>query len=150
MGTCDATPWTEDASCQACLEESCCFALNACEPGSECLALDACLDGCAGDILCAEDCVAMHEGGVNAIDAVAACNEDTCDACADVPPTTYDACATVLSQYPNAPDPTCVQDNCCDELVACENDAACDVQGALFGDSAPSPLLTCIVDHCSP
>lgn len=148
MGTCNPVPWTEDATCQACLETNCCFALNACEAGSDCIALKTCVEDCAGSITCAEGCVAMHEGGVNAVDALAACNSDSCEACAAVPSTTYDVCTDTLAQYPGAPYNDCVEANCCDELSECANDSACDLMATLYGDAGPSSLLTCINDHC--
>lgn len=149
MGTCNAAPWTEDTSCQTCLESSCCFALNACEAGSECIALKTCLDDCAGNIPCAASCASMHEDGVNAVDALGACNSDSCESCAAVPPTSYDACTSILAEYPTAPYNDCVEANCCDELVTCANDSTCDLAGTLYGDAGQSTLLTCITDHCA-
>ncbi|MEZ4444563.1 MAG: hypothetical protein R3B72_36150 [Polyangiaceae bacterium] len=149
-GTCNPSPWSDDAACQTCLGDNCCFALNACEAGSECIALNDCLAACAGDILCSEQCVVMHEGGVNAVDALANCNTDSCQGCASVPPTTYDACAMILAQYPGGPYNDCVADHCCSQLVACDADPSCDVASTLVGDAAPSSLMTCIIDSCLP
>lgn len=147
-GTCNSSPWTEDTTCNTCLEGNCCFALNACEAGSPCIALKDCVEQCAGDLACGATCVDTHEAGIDAVDALAACNTDSCQGCASVPPTTFDACAATLAEHQNSPNAACAEANCCDEVAECVADPSCHVGEALSGDAAPSSLLTCIYDHC--
>lgn len=149
MGTCDSGPWTDDAACEECLETSCCFALNACEVGSDCIAFEACSAACAGDTGCELACATMHESGVVAVQALAACNSDSCGDCATLPRTEF-SCAGVLAEHQGAPFAACAETECCSEVIACDADASCDVAEALSGDCASSVLCDCIFDKCTP
>jgi hypothetical protein len=148
QGTCTSEPWTDDATCESCLESNCCFALNACQAGSDCLAFKDCADACGIDLGCASACTDMHETGVAAIEALAACNGDSCEGCATLPQTDF-SCGGILRPYQGLEHAACAEASCCDEVVACPSDPDCDLEAALTRDCASGTLCQCVVNNCA-
>jgi hypothetical protein len=75
--TCGLT--SGDATCDACLDGSCCAPTTTCIGDAECVALVRCYDGCA-DAACASACDAAHPTATPEIDAVVTCVQTSCSA----------------------------------------------------------------------
>lgn len=65
------------ATCDACLDASCCAQSSACVGDVECSALITCIGSCSDDA-CANACAAAHGAGVSKLDAVFSCVTTTC------------------------------------------------------------------------
>ncbi len=73
-----------NATCNDCLDVSCCQPDITCANSATCVALVSCINGCAtNDPICFNDCVGANEGGVSTYDALATCVTNACNiACA--------------------------------------------------------------------
>jgi hypothetical protein len=74
-GSCGLT--SGDATCDACLDGSCCAETTTCVGDADCVALLRCYDGCS-DATCAAACDAAHPGGSAKLDTVATCVQTSC------------------------------------------------------------------------
>ncbi len=68
-----------NATCDACLDGSCCAPTTTCLADAECVALVRCYDGCA-DAACASACDAAHPAGTADANAVFTCVQTSCSA----------------------------------------------------------------------
>jgi hypothetical protein len=84
QGTCDGAPECGaprgllPATCRGCLEDSCCEPLGTCTGDAACAALLVCTTLCAGDGDCAAACEVDFPEGVEAHDALTACQTASC------------------------------------------------------------------------
>lgn len=69
---------TGDATCDACLEASCCAEVETCMQNAECVALEQCADECKGDQTCVKGCVTDHPNGKDDLLAVGQCIDASC------------------------------------------------------------------------
>jgi hypothetical protein len=70
---------TGNATCDACLNQSCCSAIAACSSNAECSQLYSCLSQCqSGDDACSSDCIGAHDAGKPALQQVLACVDQSC------------------------------------------------------------------------
>lgn len=120
---CGATVWSAtNEPCNACMEQSCCAKLAACDTGTGCGSLIACLEACApGDGPCAQGCQAAEPDGVAALQALFACYEMSCKS------TT--ACGSAVCDsgfvHASAECGDCLSASCCDTWKACAADETC-------------------------
>lgn len=76
-GSCGLT--SGNATCDTCLDTSCCAQTTTCLGDADCVALINCYDACT-DAVCASACDAAHSTGATKIDAVAVCAQNSCAA----------------------------------------------------------------------
>lgn len=76
-GSCGLT--SGDATCDACLDGSCCGPTTACLGDADCVALVRCYDPCT-DAACAAACDAAHPSGATKLGSVVSCVETSCTA----------------------------------------------------------------------
>ncbi len=82
---CTLTLSTGIASCDSCLEKSCCASENACGQSRECLSLITCMDACgespdAGPdpTSCFNACANQYPAGANVLNSLDSCVETSC------------------------------------------------------------------------
>ena len=81
-GSCDGRAWTDPGACEDCMQANCCAALKACGPGTDCDALLQCAAPCGADTSCIQSqCASELQAGGSALQALVACNEQSCGAC---------------------------------------------------------------------
>ncbi|HEY8078523.1 MAG TPA: hypothetical protein VIF62_30545 [Labilithrix sp.] len=76
-GSCGLT--SGDATCDTCLNGSCCAPTTTCLGDAECIALIRCYDGCADDA-CASACDAAHPAATAEANAIFTCVQSSCSA----------------------------------------------------------------------
>ncbi len=81
--TCTISITTNNATCDACLQSSCCSVVNACFNVSDCAALDSCVGGCVlpdggTNQSCVSSCFAAHPNSQAALQAVYQCIGNSC------------------------------------------------------------------------
>jgi hypothetical protein len=81
--TCTISITSGDATCDSCIESSCCVEVNNCFDNSDCAALDSCIGNCldldaALQSACASDCNSSHASSASKWQAAASCIQNTC------------------------------------------------------------------------
>jgi hypothetical protein len=152
---CGATVFSPMVECQACVEASCCAALEACNTGTSCAALLLCLatKNCsAGDTACITACEdKASDAGVQAAQALESCYDTNCSM-----QTVCQTGAICQSGFevPNAQCGMCLGSSCCAQWTACGADATCsgcaNSQGMNPGCQEPGSLYVSAVkcEHC--
>lgn len=79
-GVCGGSESTGSAACDACLTQSCCASIKACDGNPECLAEWKCMIACNGDSECGQDCRVQHPAGDNDLKTFVGCLQN-CGAC---------------------------------------------------------------------
>ena len=114
---------TGEATCDTCLDASCCAQNTACVSNTDCAALIACGDACRDDA-CISACMSAHPTGAALLDTLSTCVETSCTtACggpSSPPPTS--ACGFGSG---NSTCDTCLDTSCCGDANACLGDADC-------------------------
>jgi len=123
-GTCGGLS-TGDASCDSCLDASCCAESTACVADADCTALITCGDACSDDA-CISACFSSHPTGAALLDSISTCLENSCmSACGGgtpPPPPSTSSCGF------GSGDPacdSCLDTNCCGVADTCLNDPDC-------------------------
>ena len=115
---------TGDATCDTCLDASCCTQNTACVSDADCTALITCGDACRDDA-CFSACMSAHPTGAALLDTLSTCVGTSCStACgggSSSPPPT----STCGFGSGDATCDTCLDTNCCGAANACLGDAAC-------------------------
>lgn len=113
------------ATCQSCLDTSCCSQNGACTGITACRALGSCIPYCTTQT-CIDDCNRQYADGVAAYGALNNCASNSCTAACSASGTQPDAgaqCGTITSSV--AACQTCLDASCCSENQVCSQDAAC-------------------------
>lgn len=117
-----------DASCDSCLDTSCCGDANACLSDGDCVSLLDCVDGCA-DSACMTACEAAHPSGMKKIDALSTCATTTCGAACGGPAGggggAGPGAASCGLTSGDATCDACLDGSCCTATTACLGDADC-------------------------
>jgi hypothetical protein len=80
-GACTLSISSGSATCNACLERSCCAPDNACGRNSDCVAVMKCLGNCSSsDSACASACVSAHATGASLLQSFVTCESSSCSA----------------------------------------------------------------------
>lgn len=132
-GACGGLVWSADPACQACMHESCCATLAACDVGTPCGRLATCVLRCAAnDTACTDQCINTEPTGVLGLDAVSACYDTNCRT---NPACETNVCGTKIV-ISDAACGACLSEKCCGSWEPCAKDAAC---GACL-TAEPRPL----------
>jgi hypothetical protein len=141
---CGSFVWDPDATCQGCIEKSCCAELQACDTGTPCAIVAACARPCKpGDDACLNTCINAdannHAGsGLSAYNALATCFGSHCfnttGGCS------FPVCASTFTSFSRACADCAGNDpGCCAAFTACAKDAVCSAcfqNTAIMGCSA--------------
>jgi hypothetical protein len=158
---CGSFVWDAEASCQSCMEKSCCSELRACDTGTPCATLAACAGKCAeGDDTCLGACLATdsskhQNSGADAYYALVSCFGSNCQGLAQCTFPVCDssfiwsirACAECLGMGT-------ATTGCCGAFHACNNDPVCsgcisNPSGAdCAGDTAYAAAQACVSTTC--
>lgn len=79
-GVCGTGDATGSATCDACLDPTCCTSITACNDNAECLAELQCAKACNGDRECGTQCRQDHPQGDADLQAFIACVQGNCEA----------------------------------------------------------------------
>jgi hypothetical protein len=74
-GSCGLT--SGEATCDSCLNATCCGQTTTCIDDADCVALVRCYDACSDDA-CASACDASHPGGLSKLNPVVSCAQSGC------------------------------------------------------------------------
>lgn len=114
---------TGDATCDTCLDTSCCAPNTACVSDADCTALVTCGDACRDDA-CLSGCMTAHPTGAALLDSLSTCVGTSCaTACgggSSGPPTSACGFGTGAAACDS-----CLDTNCCGDANACLGDADC-------------------------
>jgi hypothetical protein len=114
---CGALHVSSNASCQACLQSTCCAELLACDRGTVCGELIQCLVNCAmNDPSCDNACTMKFAGGMAGVQAVGHCINQCMASGCNQPATAV--CDSGLVADTSDCD-TCLTLECCPEAEAC-------------------------------
>ncbi len=110
-----------DATCDTCLDTSCCSQNQACVNDADCSALIACGNACTDDT-CFANCFSAHPSGAKILDTLMTCVETSCVSACGGPPPSSSACGFETG------DPSCtacLDAGCCGDANACLNEPDC-------------------------
>ncbi len=124
-----------NASCQACVETSCCAVDGLCSQNQDCVSLVECRAICTTQS-CADDCNAKRPAGVGDLQVLEECLSSSCgipcklsdagtSSPADASTTLGQSCGRLV--YPSAICQTCVETGCCDPAEMCSSDPDCSL-----------------------
>ena len=143
---------TTNAACSACMDNSCCDELAACNTGSECDKLVDCLRSCTpGNATCSKACETSHADGKAGVDALLGCFDGNCK---ESPSCGTKVCDTGVS-VPSQACGDCLTTSCCDAWKLCSQDNGClDCLGtadtACASDALYTAAITCEATSCGP
>jgi hypothetical protein len=122
---------TGNATCDTCLDTSCCSQGQACAnaPNNACLNLFQCIGGCNGNATCQQNCQTTNQAGVASAQALSQCINGSCGTqCGgggnDGGTTTDGGMTCGLTTGTPACD-QCLTTNCCSQEQACVNSTDC-------------------------
>jgi hypothetical protein len=123
-GTCGQVQAT-GASCQVCMDRSCCSENQGCSADHDCLALANCLAACAaGDAACVTSCSTLNQAGAARYDALVQCVGVACNVgCITSAGDGGASCGTL--SYTRATCGTCINQACCSQALACSVNTDC-------------------------
>jgi hypothetical protein len=123
-GTCGQVQAT-GASCQVCMDRSCCSQNGDCTANTDCLALANCLAACAaGDSVCLTSCSTLNQAGAARYDALVQCVAVACNVgCITAAGDGGASCGTL--GYQRATCATCINQACCSQALACSLNTDC-------------------------
>jgi hypothetical protein len=157
---CGSYVWDAEASCQACMETSCCSELLACTAGTPCGTLADCVAKCMlSDEACLGACVTadvnQHQSsGADALYALGSCFGSSCQGGTQC---VFPVCNANFTWSTRAC-ATCLGGDmgCCAAFTACSNDAVCSAcfqNAASQGCSVNTNYQTayaCVAGTCGP
>ena len=116
-----------DATCDTCIDASCCAENAACVSDADCTALISCGDACRDDA-CVSACMSAHPGGAAKLNALTSCMQSGCaSACGGGGGGGGGGSGPSACGFGSgdATCDSCLDTNCCADANACTNDADC-------------------------
>lgn len=118
---------TGDATCDTCMDASCCAQNTACISDADCTALISCGDACTDDT-CISACMTAHPSGARELESLTTCMQSTCTSACGGSSGGGGGDGGVSACGFGSGDATCdscLDTNCCADANACTGDADC-------------------------